>query len=190
MTSLNTSLIYSNVGLSFIQVGFLNDGSIDFSRTLIVNGLYTRPPLYQGILNATLDLGSGKSFSVQRLNGYNPYTFFNNSLASTNCSDVPLLERDIFLDPVHATKILATWKLLNVRKGLNFSFILTLRLCDSAVLNKPCEVRTLQASGTRHTVSGLNPYTNYSVKVETTGLPVRETGWAAVRTLESGMESK
>ena len=190
VTSLNTSLIYSNVGLSFIQVGFLNDGSIDFSRTLLVNGLYTQPPLYQGILNTTLDLGSGKSFSVQRLNGYNPYTFFNNSLASTNCSDVPLLESDLLLDPIHATKILATWKLLNVRKGLNFSFILSLRLCDSAVLNKPCEVRRLQASGTRHTVSGLNPYTNYSVKVETTGIPVRETGWAAVRTLESGMESK
>ena len=186
VTSLNTSLLYSNVGLSLIQVAFSNDGSVDFTKTLMVNGLFTRPPLYQGVLNATLDLGFGKRYSVQRLNGYNPYTFFNNSLASTNCSDVPLLESDLLFDPIYAREIFVSWKLSNVRQGLNFSFILTLRLCDSALINEPCEMRTSRVSGTSHTLTGLSPYTNYSVKVETTGLPLRETRWEAVRTLESG----
>ena len=190
VTSLNTSLLYSNVGLSFIQVWFSNDGSVDFSRTLLVNGKFTQPPLYQGVLNALLDLGNGKRYSVQRPNGYNPYTFFNNSLASTNCSDVPLLESDVLLTPIDARKILASWKLSNVRKGLNFSFILLLRLCDPALLNEPCKIRKLQASGINHTVTGLHPYTNYSVKVETTGIPVRETRWEVVQTLQSGKESE
>ena len=186
MTSLNTSLLYSNVGLSLIQVGFSKDGSVDFTKTLMVNGLFLRPPLYGGALNATLDLGNGKRYSVQRPNGYNPYTFFNNSLASVNCSDVPLLESDLLLDPIGARKIFVSWKISNVRQGLNFSFILTLRLCDPALINEPCEIRTSRVSGTNHTVTGLRPYTSYSVKVETTGLPPRETRWEAVQTLESG----
>ena len=144
----------------------------------------------KALLNALLDLGNGKRYSVQRPNGYNPYTFFNNSLASTNCSDVPLLESDVLLTPIDARKILASWKLSNVRKGLNFSFILLLRLCDPALLNEPCKIRKLQASGINHTVTGLHPYTNYSVKVETTGIPVRETRWEVVQTLQSGKESE
>ena len=186
MTSLNTSLLYSNVGLSLIQVGFSKDGSVDLTKTLMVNGLFSRPPLYGGALNATLDLGNGKRYSVQRPNGYNPFTFFNNSLASVNCSDVPLLESDLLLDPVGARKIFVSWRISNIRQGLNFSFILTLRLCDPALINEPCEIRTSRVSGTNHTVTGLRPYTSYSVKVETTGLPPRETHWEAVQTLESG----
>lgn len=186
VASLNTSLLYTNVGLSFVQVRFANDRSLDFTGTVMVNGLFTRPPLYQGVLNATLDLGNGRRYSIRRPNGYNPYTFFNNALASTNCSDDPLLENDIVLEALGARKLLASWKLANVRRGLNFSFILKLRLCDPAQLNEPCDFRALQVSGTNHTVTGLRPYTNYSVKVETTGIPLRETRWGTVRTLESG----
>lgn len=189
VAAMNTSLLYSNVGLSFIQVRFSNDGSVDFRRTLMVNGLFTRPPLYQGVLNATFDLGNGKRYSVQRLNGYNPYSFFNNSLASTNCSDLPLLESDLLLNPVGARKIFVSWRLANVRRGLNFSLILTLRVCDPALINQPCEIRTSRVSGINHTVTGLKPYTNYSVKIETTGIPPRETRWEVVQTLESGRKT-
>ena len=189
VAALNTSLVYSNVGLSLIQVRFSNDGSIDFRRTLMVNGLFTRPPLYQGVLNTTFDLGNGKRYSVQRLNGYNPYSFFNNSLASTNCSDVALLESDLFLNPLGARKMFVSWRLANVRQGLNFSFILTLRVCDPALINEPCEIRRSRVSGVNHTVTGLKPYTNYFVKVETTGVPPRETRWEAVQTLESGRKT-
>lgn len=186
IAALNTSLLYSNIGLSFIQVRFSKDGSIDFTRTLMVNGLFTRSPLYQGVLNVTLDLGNGKRYNIQRLRGYNPYTFFNNSLASTNCSDEPLLDSDLLLDPVGARKVFVSWKVLNVRQGLNFLFILTLRLCDPALINEPCEIRSSRVSGSNHTATGLKPYTNYSVKVETTELPPRGTHWVTVQTSESG----
>ena len=186
VASLNTSLLYTSIGLSFVQVRFANDGSLDFTRTMMVNGLFSRPPLYQGVLNASLDLGNGRRYSITRLNGYNPYTFFSNALASSNCSDEPLLQPDIVLSALGARKFVVSWKLANVRRGLIFSFILRLRLCDPAKINVACEFRALQVSGTNHTVKGLQPYTNYSVKVETTGLPVRETHWEAVRTLESG----
>ena len=186
VASLNTSLLYSSIGLSFVQVRFANDGSLDFTRTMMVNGLFSQPPLYQGVLNATLDLGGGRRYSITRPNGYNPYTFFSNALASSNCSDDPLLQNDIVLSALGARKLVVSWKLANVRRGLNFSFILRLRLCDPAQINEACEIRALQGSGTNHTVMGLQPYTNYSVKVETTGLPLRETRWEAVRTLESG----
>ena len=189
VAAMSTSLLYSNVGLSLIQVRFSNDGSIDFRRTLMANGLFTRPPLYQGVFNATLDLGNGKRYTVQRLNGYNPYSFFNNSLASTNCSDVPHLESDLLLNPVGARKIFVSWRLANVRRGLNFSFILTLRVCDPALINEPCEIRTSRVSGINHTVTGLKPYTNYSVKIQTTGIPPRETRWEVVQTLESGRKT-
>lgn len=186
VASLNTSLLYSSIGLSFVQVRFANDGSLDFTRTMMINGLFSRPPLYQDALNATLDLGRGRRYSITRPNGYNPYTFFSNALASSNCSDDPLLENDIVVGALGARKLLVSWKLANVRRGLNFSFILRLRLCDPAQINEACEIRALQVSGTNHTVTGLKPYTNYSVKVETAGLPLRETRWEAVRTLESG----
>ena len=187
VASLNTSsLLYSNIGLSLVQVRFANDGSLDFTRTAMVNGLFTRPPLYQGPLNATLDLGNGRRYSIRRPSGYNPYTFFSNVLASSNCSDHPLLENDIALVALGARKILVSWKLANVRQGLNFSFILGLRPCDPAQLNEPCEIRALQVSGINHTLTGLKPYTSYSVKVETTAIPLRETLWGTVRTLESG----
>lgn len=187
VASLNTSsLLYSNIGLSLVQVRFANDGSLDFTGTMMVNGLFTRPPLYQGALNATLDLGNGRRYNIRRPNGYNPYTSFSNALASSNCSDYPLLENDIALVALGARKILASWKLANVRQGLNFSFIVRLRLCDSAQLNEPCEIRALQVSGTNLTLTGLKPYTSYSVKVETIGIPLKETLWGTVRTLESG----
>lgn len=186
VASLNTSLLYSRIGLSFVQVRFANDRSLDFTRTVMINGLFTRPPLYQGVLNATLDLGRGRRYSIRRPNGYNPYTFFSNALASSNCSDDPLLQNDIVLGALGARTLLVSWKIANVRRGLIFSFILRLRLCDPAQINEACEIRAWQVSGTNHTVTGLQPYTNYSVKVETTGLPLRETRWEAVRTLESG----
>lgn len=186
VASLNTSLLYSSIGLSFVQVRFANDGSLDFTRTMMVNGLFSRPPLYQGVLNATLDLGRGRRYSITRPNGYNPYTFFSNTLASTNCSDDPLLQNDVVVGALGARKLEVSWKLANVRLGLIFSFTLRLRVCDPAQINEACEYRALQVSGTNHTVTGLQPYTNYSVKVETTGLPPRETRWAAVRTLEAG----
>jgi len=186
VASLNTSLLYSNIGLSFVQVRFANDGSLDFTRTMMVNGLFSRPPLYEGVLNATLDLGRGRRYSITRPKGYNPYTFFSNALASSNCSDDPLLQNNIVLSALGARKLVVSWGLANVRRGLNFSFILRLRLCDPAQINQACEIRALQVSGTNHTVTGLQPYTNYSVKVETTGLPLKETSWEAVRTLESG----
>ena len=187
VASLNTSLLYSSIGLSFVQVRFANDGSLDLTGTAMVNGLFTQPPRYRGVLNATLDLGNGRRYRIRRPNGYNPYTLFSNALASSNCSDDPLLGNDIALEALGARKLLASWKLANVRRGLNFSFILRLRPCDPAQLNEPCETpRAFQVSGTNHTVTGLRPYTNYSVKVETTGLPLRETRWEDVRTLESG----
>ena len=186
VASLNTSLLYSSIGLSFVQIRFANDGSLDFTRTLMVNGLFSRPPLYQGDFNATLDLGRGRHYSITRPNGYNPYSFFSNALASSNCSDVPLLQNDIVLGALGARKLVVSWKLANVRQGLIFSFILRLRLCDPAQINEACEIRAWQVNGTNHTVTGLQPYTNYSVKVETTGEPLRETRWEAVRTLESG----
>lgn len=186
VAALNTSIVYSSVGLSLVQIRFADDGSLDFTRTVMVNGLYTRPPLYKGDLNVTLDLGNERRYSVTRPNGYNPYTFFSNALATSNCSDDPLLEKDILVEALGARKLMASWKLANVRRGLNFSFTLTLQLCDPAQINEPCEIRTFRVSGTNHTVTGLRPYTNYSVKVVTTGIPLRETRWAAVRTLESG----
>ena len=186
VASLNTSLLYSSVGLSFVQVRFANDGSLDFTRTMMINGLFSRPPLYEGVLNATLDLGRGRRYSITRPNGYNPYTFFSNALASSNCSDDPLLQNDIVVGALGARKLVVSWELANVRRGLVFSFILRLQLCDPAKINEACEFRALQVSGTNHTVTGLQPYTNYSVKVETTRLPLRETRWEAVRTLEAG----
>lgn len=186
VASLNTSLKYSSIGLSFVQVRFANDGSLDFARTMMVNGLFSRPPFYQGVLNATLDLGRGRRYSITRPNGYNPYTFFSNSLASSNCSDDPLLQNDIVVLALGARKLEVSWKLANVRRGLIFLFTLKLQACDPAQINEACEFRAFEVSGTNHTVTGLQPYTNYSVKVETTGLPLRETRWEAVRTLEAG----
>ena len=186
VASLNTSLLYSRIGLSFVQVRFANDGSLDFARTMMVNGLFSRPPLYQGVLNATLDLGRGRRYSITRPNGYNPYMFFSNALASSNCSDDPLLQNDIMVGALGARKLEISWKLANVRRGLLFSFILKLQVCDPAQINEACEFRAFEVSGTNHTVTGLEPYTNYSVKVETSGLPLRETRWEAVRTLEAG----
>ena len=186
VASLNTSLLYSRIGLSFVQVRFADDGSLDFARTMMVNGLFSRPPLYQGVLNATLDLGRGRRYNITRPNGYNPYTFFSNALASSNCSDDPLLQNDIFVGALGARKLEVSWKLANVRRGLIFSFILKLQVCNPAQINEACEFRAFEVNGTNHTVTNLQPYTNYSVKVETTGLPLRETRWKAVRTLEAG----
>ena len=186
--SINTSLVYSNIGLFVVQVTTDIDGSVSYSRSTVIVGQHSDPPTYQGKLNITFPLGNNKEFHIKRPNGYNPLLTFSNSLASGNCSDTPLLEENLTdARSLDAWSIFVEWKLRNVRKELNFTFTLRLQECELLRVNTPCQFWRLHVAGYSRVISTLKPYTMYRVQVTSSeGIGQVSTRWASVRTFEAG----
>ena len=188
--ALNTSLVLPDIGVSVIKIGFKEGGFLDFAQSFHFYGKFSKPPLYPAQLNLSFDLGSGRQYSVKRLQGYNPLILFNNTLASSNCSDDPLLEETLSdLRVYGARTIFVAWKIRNIRGTLNFTFNLVVKECGLVRVNEPCVISRVDVQGKSHSLTNLRPYSNYSVKIETKNLPLRSTNWKSVSTLEAGKKT-
>ena len=179
--ALNTSLVLRDIGVSVIRVGLVDRRLSQFY------GKSTKSPHYPEEFNLTLDLGNEQRYSVNRPRGYNPLITFNNTLASNNCSDEPLLAKTLSEVQVwDARTIFISWTLKNIRKDLNFPFVLDVTECDLLQAGNLCRGFQVNVSGASHILRNLKPFSNYSVKIESRIPPPKSTTWKTVRTWEAG----
>ena len=168
--TINSSFISDSVGVSIITVTFDAQNSTSSSRSVQFFG--GPPLLYPFPLNLNIPTRNTQ-FLIAASFGYSPFIIASNTLLSSQCSDVPLLEPELnvtFISPFQAE---FNWRLLNVRMGLNFTASLQLvttacRVDQSRlILNETCigPNNTTVNEMTSHSLP-TSPFTTYYFQVQ------------------------
>ena len=166
---LNSSFVSSDVGVSLIIVTFDAENATSGSRSVqFLGGPPLRyPPLF---LNETVVRST--HVVIAALSGYSPFLTAANTLPSSMCSDIPILEPNLnvnFSSPFQAE---LTWILLNMRMELDLTSDLTLVVTSCTVsqrrvtLNETCDgsTRVTVDTATSHTLP-TTPFTAYFLQV-------------------------
>ena len=180
IVQLNSSFVSSSVGISVITATFDAHNSTSSSRSVQFFG---RPPLlYPFPLSLNLPTRNTQIL-VAASSGYSPFTLTSNTIATSQCSDFPLLEPELNVTSVSAFQALLGWNLLNMRRGLNLTSSLTLLVINCTVdqnqitLNSTCVGPTSVAvdSSTSHTLQ-TRPFTAYYLQVQASTSSTDVTG--------------
>lgn len=127
---LEPDFVDSDIGLSIFVISFDALNTTDTSR--LAQFLGPPPPTYTASLDVNLSVREA-SVHLAALSGYSPLQTFANTLASSMCSNFPLLTEQLnvtFVSPFQAD---LEWGLRNSRMGLDFTSMLWLTLYSCSV---------------------------------------------------------
>lgn len=188
----NSTFVSDDIGVSVVVVMFDAENSTSPSRSVQFFG---RPPLlYPFPLNLNVTVRDTPVL-VAALSGYSPLVSTTNTLLTSQCSDSPILERDLNVTFVSPFRAELSWQLLNLRAGVNFTSELTLTVTSCQVsqsrltLNDTCSAptNTPVSNSTSHTLPTA-PFTTYYIQVLAPSSSTRVVGVVSPEATPSGVE--
>lgn len=189
---LNSSFVSSDIGISIILATFDAENATSASRSVQFLG---GPPLrypFPLLLNLTV---RNTPVVVAALSGYSPFLAASNTLPSSMCSDIPILEPSLnvtFQSPFIAE---LTWILLNMRMELDLASDLSLVITSCMVsqqrvtLNDTCVGPTsaMVDNATSHTLATTS-FTAYFLQVLAPNSFTDRVGVVSPESLPSGVQ--
>lgn len=171
VVQLSPNFVSSDIGVSVIIATFDATNSTSPSRSVQFFG---RPPLqYPFPLSATLEVRSTHVL-VAASAGYTPFLTTTNTLASSQCSDVPLLESTLNITFVSPFQAELAWSFSNLRPQLDSALsrlrlIVTVCPVDQTgqTRDDACsEANTTEVNNPRSYTLTTSPFTTYFLQIE------------------------
>lgn len=168
---MNSSLVSNDIGVSIVMVTYDSRDSTSSSRSVQFFG---HPPiLYPSPLSTSLTGRNGADILVAATSGYSPFIVTSNTIASSDCSDIPVLDLELNFTILSPFMTELSWQLLNFRQGLDFTSDLQLYVTsceinqDGVSVNSTCNEPNVEDvdNTTSHKLT-TSPFTWYYIVLQ------------------------